>query len=255
MTRFNSTVCSSNLQTSNKEKNQSSVLLALCLKGMGESVGQRWIPPTRASDEESAPKPWRHHVSGRRDGHQTNVDKQIPWPGWSHTTIMCPAIYFQIIRISFHDMRSQVWGSIHYLIPQVTWARSQPMREDVTYVTSSLVGWGRSHVSHMMAKDLWHCNRNIIMTTAVLSMEPVRWTVLRAFGEDKVVATMTFLLQWIAYPINNTENKELSSCRLCRRWWPWMLSSWQPPVPPVTPIYHYHWRQICRHWGHRKLSL
>ena len=31
----------------------------------------------------------------------------------------------------------------------------------------------------------------------------------------------------------STENWELSRCQLCRHWWPWRLSLWQQPVPPV----------------------
>ena len=46
-------------------------------------------------------------------------------------------------------------GYIHNIKPgcmflfeyQITWERFKPMREDVTYVTSSLIGWNRSHVT------------------------------------------------------------------------------------------------------------
>ena len=53
-----------------------------------------------------------------------------------------------------------------------------------------------------------------------------------------ICACGKFALANISTRSTSAEGRELSWCRLCRRWWHRRLSKWQPPMPRVAAGWH-----------------
>ena len=123
-------------------------------------------------------------------------------------------------------------GSVFYLLTWVTWEHSHPMREDVTYITFSLIGWECCHVTRdnidsqiKHPEDMPISSRSISMKLTahddVIKWKhfPCYWPFVRGIhrsplnsphkGQWRRALMFSFICAWISGWVNNREIGDL----------------------------------------------